>query len=111
MTTGPEQLTLGLLAEPPPVDLAQYDIILINTSAGKDSQAMLDYIAEQARAAGVTDRLVAVHADLGRVEWEGTRELAEAQAKHYGIRFEVVKKNGGDLLASALTRNDPVVLV
>jgi len=37
MTTGPEQLTLGLLAEPPPVDLAQYDIILINTSAGKDS--------------------------------------------------------------------------
>lgn len=44
------------------------------------------------------DRLVAVHCDLGRVEWQGTRELGEAQAKHYGIRFQVVKKNGGDLL-------------
>jgi 3'-phosphoadenosine 5'-phosphosulfate sulfotransferase (PAPS reductase)/FAD synthetase len=98
MTTGPEQLTLGLLPEPPPVNLRDYDIILINTSAGKDSQAMLDYIVEQARVEGVMDRLVAVHADLGRVEWQGTRELAEAQAKHYNIRFEVVKKNGGDLL-------------
>src|SRR5580658_9001304 len=95
---GPEQLTLGLLAEPPPVNLRDYDIVLINTSAGKDSQAMLDYIVEQARAEDVMDRLVAVHADLGRIEWKGTRELAEAQAMHYGIRFEVVKKNGGDLL-------------
>jgi 3'-phosphoadenosine 5'-phosphosulfate sulfotransferase (PAPS reductase)/FAD synthetase len=98
MTTSPDQLTLGLLAEPPPVNLRDYDIILINTNAGKDSQAMLDYIVERAKAVGVMDRLVAVHADLGRVEWQGTRELAEAQAKHYGIRFEVVKKNGGDLL-------------
>jgi 3'-phosphoadenosine 5'-phosphosulfate sulfotransferase (PAPS reductase)/FAD synthetase len=98
MTTSPDQLTLGLLAEPPPVDLRDYDVILINTSAGKDSQAMLDYIAAKAKEEGVMDRLVAVHCDLGRVEWQGTRELAEAQAKHYGIRFEVVKKNGGDLL-------------
>ena len=98
MTTSPDQFTLGLLPEPPPIRLRDYDIILINTSAGKDSQAMLDYIVEQAKAEGVMDRLVAVHADLGRVEWAGTRELAEAQAKHYGIRFEVVKRNGGDLL-------------
>ena len=98
MTTSPDQLTLGLLPEPPPINLRDYDIIMINTSAGKDSQAMLDYIVQQAKEAGVKDRLVAVHADLGRVEWQGTRELAEAQAKHYGIRFEVVKKNGGDLL-------------
>ena len=98
MTTGPEQLTLGLLPEPPPINLKDYDIIMINTSAGKDSQAMLDYIVEQATQAGVMGRLVAVHADLGRVEWQGTRELAEAQARHYDIRFEIVKKNGGDLL-------------
>ena len=98
MTTSPEQLTLGLLPEPPPVNLRDYDIILINTSAGKDSQAMLDHVVALAKEAGVMDRLVAVHCDLGRVEWQGTRELAEAQAKHYGIRFEVAKKNGGDLL-------------
>src|SRR5450755_4357841 len=98
MTTGPDQLTLGLLAEPPPVHLRDYDIILVNTSAGKDSQAMLDYIVGLAEEEDVKDRIVAVHADLGRIEWQGTRELAEAQAKHYGIRFEIVKKNGGDLL-------------
>ena len=78
--------------------LTSYDWIVVNTSAGKDSQAMLDYVVRLARAAGVLDRVVAVHADLGRVEWEGTRELAERQAKHYGVRFEVVKREQNDLL-------------
>lgn len=71
-------------------DLASYDIILVNSSAGKDSQAMLDYLAELARAAGVKERLIVVHCDLGRMEWPGTKELAEKQAAHYGLRFEVV---------------------
>lgn len=74
--------------------LPSYDWIVVNTSAGKDSQAMLDYIVELADAQGVDrKRIVAVHCDLGRVEWAGTRELAERQAKHYaGVRFEVVSR-------------------
>lgn len=79
-------------------NLAGYDVILVNSSAGKDSQAMLDYVAELATAAGVRDRIVVVHADLGRVEWAGTRELAERQARHYGFRFEVCSRPQGDLL-------------
>lgn len=79
-------------------DLASFDVLLVNTSGGKDSQAMLDYVVELATAAGVRHRLVAVHADLGRMEWEGTRELAEVQVRHYGLRFEVVKREQGDLL-------------
>lgn len=75
------------------VDLKNFDIILVNTSAGKDSQAMLDYLVELADAAGVHDRMIAVHCDLGRVEWQGTRELAEEQVRHYGIRFEVVARD------------------
>jgi 3'-phosphoadenosine 5'-phosphosulfate sulfotransferase (PAPS reductase)/FAD synthetase len=59
---------------------------------------MLDVLAEKAKAEGVLDRLVVVHADLGRVEWKGTRELAERQARHYGVRFEVVRRRRGDLL-------------
>jgi 3'-phosphoadenosine 5'-phosphosulfate sulfotransferase (PAPS reductase)/FAD synthetase len=78
--------------------LAAYDVILVNTSAGKDSQAMMDLLVEQAKAQGVLDRVVAVHCDLGRVEWAGTRELAEEQARHYGLRFEVVSRPQGDLL-------------
>ena len=79
-------------------DLTLYDVILVNSSAGKDSQAMLDYVAELATSAGVLERVVVVHADLGRVEWKGTRELAERQAAHYGFRFEVVTRHQGDLL-------------
>lgn len=76
-----------------PADLGWYDVILVNSSAGKDSQAMLDLVAQGARL----DQLVVAHADLGRVEWPGTRELAQAQAKHYHARFEVVQR-GQDLL-------------
>jgi 3'-phosphoadenosine 5'-phosphosulfate sulfotransferase (PAPS reductase)/FAD synthetase len=79
-------------------DLASYDWIVVNTSAGKDSQAMLDEVVGLADVSGVRDRLVAVHADLGRVEWPGTRELAAEQAARYGVRFEVVRRRGTDLL-------------
>lgn len=84
-------------ADPGP--LTAFDFVLVNSSAGKDSQAMLDMLHERASREGVLSRLVVVHADLGRVEWTGTRELAQAQAECYGLRFEVVERPQGDLLA------------
>jgi 3'-phosphoadenosine 5'-phosphosulfate sulfotransferase (PAPS reductase)/FAD synthetase len=75
------------------IDLKAFDYILVNSSAGKDSQAMLTYLVGLADALGIRDRLIVVHADLGRMEWKGTRELAERQAKHYGLRFEVISRN------------------
>lgn len=60
---------------------------------------MLALVTARARAAGVLDRVVAVHADLGRVEWKGTRELAEEQALALGVpRFIFVARGQGDLL-------------
>lgn len=79
-------------------ELATYDIILVNSSGGKDSQAMLDHVVALASEAGVKERLVVVHADLGRVEWDGTAALAQRQAEHYGVRFEKVGRPQGDLL-------------
>jgi 3'-phosphoadenosine 5'-phosphosulfate sulfotransferase (PAPS reductase)/FAD synthetase len=79
-------------------DLATYDRLVVNSSAGKDSQAMLDYVVEQADAASVRDRIVVLHCDLGKspggqdIEWPGTKELAEEHAKHYGLRFVVVRR-------------------
>ncbi|HEX5567937.1 MAG TPA: hypothetical protein VFY14_13595, partial [Streptomyces sp.] len=70
-------------------DLTEFDVILVASSAGKDSQAMLDYVAELARAAGVEDRVTVLHNDLGEVEWPGVAELAAEQAAHYGFRFEM----------------------
>jgi 3'-phosphoadenosine 5'-phosphosulfate sulfotransferase (PAPS reductase)/FAD synthetase len=60
---------------------------------------MLDLIVSEAERLGIKDRIVVVHCDLGRVEWDGTRELAERQAQAYGLRFEVVRnENWADLL-------------
>jgi 3'-phosphoadenosine 5'-phosphosulfate sulfotransferase (PAPS reductase)/FAD synthetase len=80
-------------------DLARYHWIVLNSSAGKDSQAMLDVVVERADRAGVPcRRLLVAHADLGRVEWPGTRALAEEQARHYGLDFVAVSRPQGDLL-------------
>ncbi len=79
--------------------LPGYHWIVLNSSAGKDSQAMIDFVVEQCDHAQVQrSRLVVVHADLGRVEWPGTRQLAEEQAHHYGLAFHVVRRKQGDLL-------------
>lgn len=85
-------------------DLTAFDIILLNSSGGKDSQAMLDHVARLMDAQGVArSAAIVVHADLGRVEWEGTKQLAADQAAAYGFRFEVVQRDG-DLLDQILDR-------
>lgn len=86
------------------MNLLAYDLIIINSSAGKDSQAMLDVIAEQVAELEIQKRVVVVHCDLGRMEWKGTRDLAERQARHYGFRFEVVRRPQGDLLSHVTKR-------
>lgn len=90
--------------EPPDdPELTGYDLILIASSAGKDSQAMLDRVMELPGAGQMIDRIIVVHNDLGKtdkglaVEWPGTAELAEKQAAHYGVRFEIVRRELGGL--------------
>ena len=79
-------------------DLASYDVIEISSSGGKDSLAMKVHVAGLLREAGLLERGIVVHADLGRVEWPGTPELVEEQARHVGLRFMKVKRPQGDLL-------------
>ena len=71
-----------------PVSLHDYDVVLINISAGKDSMALLVAIVELARTQGYDlDRIIAVHCDLGRVEWAGTADLAEEHARVMGVSY------------------------
>jgi 3'-phosphoadenosine 5'-phosphosulfate sulfotransferase (PAPS reductase)/FAD synthetase len=90
--------------------LRDYDVILVASSAGKDSQAMLDRVVELGRPLGVLDRITVVHNDLGvtdsgiPVEWPGTRELAEKQTAHYGLRFEVTRRELGGLFQQIRAR-------
>jgi 3'-phosphoadenosine 5'-phosphosulfate sulfotransferase (PAPS reductase)/FAD synthetase len=90
------------------VRLERYDWIVVNTSAGKDSQAMMDVVCKRAAALGLLDRVVAVHCELPE-EWEGTKELAQEHAAHYGVRFEVVRREQGGLLASVEQRHANLV--
>jgi 3'-phosphoadenosine 5'-phosphosulfate sulfotransferase (PAPS reductase)/FAD synthetase len=58
----------------------------------QDSQASLDVVATAARQAGVLNRVVVVYADLGDAEWDGVPELAAEHAAHYGLRFELARR-------------------
>lgn len=111
-----QQLALEMPTSPTPIpDLPAADVFLVNSSGGKDSQAMLDYVVQLADTAGVRDRITVLHCDLGDVEWPGTHELAQRQAAHYGLRFEVRRREQGLLLeqvsqrkASLLARADRI---
>src|SRR5581483_1429125 len=87
------------------IPLINYDWIIVNSSSGKDSQAMLHYVVECCKKQEVPlHRVVVGHADLGRMEWEGSKELAAEQARHYGLRFEVRKNRQRDLLQAVRER-------
>jgi len=87
--------------------LRSYDIILVNSSGGKDSQTTLDYVVKLCDLLSIPrSRIIVVHCDLGRVEWEGTAELAREQAEHYGLRFEIVRRELGDLIDQVEQRHE-----
>ena len=71
-------------------DLRFYDLIIINSSGGKDSMAILDYVSRIATEQGVRERVVVVHADLGAAEHEGVDELVKEQAAHIGLPVEIL---------------------
>ena len=67
--------------------IAQGALFVVNHSGGKDSQAMLIRLLQRIPRA----QLLVVHACLGEVEWEGAKELAEAQAAQAGLPFIVAR--------------------
>ena len=73
-------------------NLRHFDLVLLNSSGGKDSAAMLIVMKKLAEAQGVLDRVEVIHADLGGAEHDGVRELAEDQARRLGLPFHVVHR-------------------
>lgn len=73
-------------------NLRYFDLIVLNSSAGKDSAAMLVVMKKLAEAQGVLDRIQVVHADLGGAEHDGVRELFEEQARLLGLPSHVVHR-------------------
>lgn len=87
------------LAPSPVLNLHDYHDVFLRSSGGKDSQAMVDYVVGIADAQGYPrSRITVTHADLGRMEWEGTTDLVREQVAHYGLKLVIVKRPQGDLL-------------
>lgn len=101
-TVHPDKPANGILTAA--VDLTAFDAIIVNSSAGKDSQATLDVVAHAANAANVLNRVTVLHCDLGDVEWPGVPDLARRQAHHYGIRFAARRRTQNGLLELIRTR-------
>lgn len=75
-------------------DLRSYDLILINTSGGKDSSVAALKVSKLAEEQGVTDRVLMVHATF-REEWDGVIEIVHKQAGHFGLPIEIVTRGEG----------------
>jgi 3'-phosphoadenosine 5'-phosphosulfate sulfotransferase (PAPS reductase)/FAD synthetase len=96
--------------------LSWYDLIVIQTSAGKDSQTAMRTAMAAVREADAMDRVAALHLDLGgRVEWPQVPDLAAEQAVRHGLarahagggwagRVHLASRPGGDLLDDVATR-------
>lgn len=80
------------------IDLNSYDLIIINSSGGKDSLCALWEVCRLASEQDFPFEKMAVsHQDLGDMEWKGAKELVEKQADLFGLKTYYSKrkdKNG-----------------
>lgn len=75
------------------LDLHEYDLIIINSSAGKDSLCSLFEICRMAKEQLYPlGNIVVSHQDLGDMEWAGTKELAKTQAEFFGLKIYYSKR-------------------
>lgn len=69
-------------------------VLAINISGGKDSQAMAIALLKEYKHRGWAGQIVAIHANLGRADWEETLPFSRLIAAQSGITLEVVAAEG-----------------
>jgi 3'-phosphoadenosine 5'-phosphosulfate sulfotransferase (PAPS reductase)/FAD synthetase len=72
-------------------DLKAFDAIIVNSSAGKDSQCALEIVSRLRGEQRAFPQVIVSHQDLGRMEWPETKALVGRQARMYPFRLEVSK--------------------
>ena len=73
--------------------------LAISISGGKDSQALLSAVLRARREYGWTGQVFAIHADLGRLEWNETPTFVRQLVADQDIELVIVRRVRGDLLA------------
>jgi 3'-phosphoadenosine 5'-phosphosulfate sulfotransferase (PAPS reductase)/FAD synthetase len=72
----------------------------LSISGGKDSQAMLVSVVHWLRSIDYPNELYfAIHADLGRMEWQMTGAFCAQLCHDLGVNLVTVRREKGDLLA------------
>ncbi|WP_293966177.1 phosphoadenosine phosphosulfate reductase family protein [Sphingomonas sp.] len=74
--------------------------VAYSLSGGKDSVSIAhatDRLLD--RLGHPRDRRIAIHADLGRIEWQSTPVTVEAAAAAIGVPLVVVRRKAGDLIS------------
>ena len=75
------------------MNLNSYDLIIINSSAGKDSLCAIWEVHRMAIEQNFPlSQITISHQDLGDMEWDGTGELAKKQADFFGFNFVVTRR-------------------
>lgn len=69
--------------------------VAVSISGGKDSQAMLSALLRDKAERGWKATIVAVHADLGRIEWPQTPGHVAFTAAQAGVPLKVVRRRDG----------------
>ncbi|HEX4815355.1 MAG TPA: phosphoadenosine phosphosulfate reductase family protein [Nonomuraea sp.] len=99
----PRRTATAGLAPDSGIDLATWDVLVIACSAGKDSMAMLAYLADLITRQDYRGRVVVLYNDLGTtasgqsIEWPGARQLAHEHATVFGFEFVVRRRSRGGL--------------
>lgn len=74
------------------INLHDYDVIIINSSAGKDSAVSIYEICRLAHKQSYSRENIHVsHQELAE-EWQGTKELAQEQAEFFGLQIHFTKR-------------------
>ncbi|KKK54840.1 hypothetical protein LCGC14_3080660, partial [marine sediment metagenome] len=83
-------------------------VIALSMSGGKDSQATASAVLRYLEDNRLDNRVVAVHADLGRAEWFDTDETLRDQVEEFSLELTIVQREKGDLLQRIQERAEKV---
>lgn len=85
------------------MNLFDYDLVVVNSSGGKDSVCALWEVCRLATEQNYPFKQIVVsHQDLGNVEWKGTKELVKQQADQFGLETYYSKRFDKDGKAETL---------
>ncbi len=82
---------------PPTIELAleREAALVISISGGKDSHALIRVLTHLYQDRGYRGPILAVHADLGRIEWPQSQAMCRKMAADSGIDLQIVRRTDG----------------